>query len=477
VTALESGAGGDDLVGQDADTGVIGVGNAVGGAEVNFAGTDGDRRLTGVAAGTADNDAVNLGQLKNVQGDVEVNAAAIGDNLSKIETNAAEIGNNTTAIAEQTNLISGLDGRVTDNTRRIGLLESGAGGDDLVGQDPVSGQIGVGTGTGGSEVSFAGTDGDRRLTGVAAGHDDSDAVNVAQLKAVGLVDDTGKVMEAVTYDSASTADGERMVSFDGAAGTVLNNVADGLIAIGSRQAVNGGQLARIRDELQGQVSGLEDRVSDLESGTQNPGPGPGEPGAGPGEPGHGGEGEGSTAIGTGASAGGKGSTAIGAGASASADGSVAIGEGSVAEREGSVSVGSEGAERQITNVAAGTADTDAANVGQMKQANAETLSAAKDYTDQRIDDMWSSLGGRIDEVERQANKGIAASAALVMTTPYMPGRVTLNAGVASYQGETALGVGVSRWSENGRINFNAGVSAARGDAPLFRVGVGIIFGD
>jgi autotransporter adhesin len=53
--------------------------------------------------------------------------------------------------------------------------------------------------------------------------------------------------------------------------------------------------------------------------------------------------------------------------------------------------------------------------------------------------------------------------------------VTVNAGVANYRGESALGVGVSRWSDNGRVNVNAGVSAAEGDKPIVRVGIGLIF--
>ena len=47
--------------------------------------------------------------------------------------------------------------------------------------------------------------------------------------------------------------------------------------------------------------------------------------------------------------------------------SVALGYNSVADRANTVSVGSKGNERQITNVAAGTEDTDAVNVGQLNE--------------------------------------------------------------------------------------------------------------
>ena len=65
--------------------------------------------------------------------------------------------------------------------------------------------------------------------------------------------------------------------------------------------------------------------------------------------------------------------AIGNGASVSAEGGVALGIGSVADRANAVSVGSTGANRQIINVAAGTEDTDAVNVSQLKDVKAEAL--------------------------------------------------------------------------------------------------------
>ena len=61
-----------------------------------------------------------------------------------------------------------------------------------------------------------------------------------------------------------------------------------------------------------------------------------------------------------------GSAAYGPGARADGANSVALGTGSIADRANTVSIGMPGSERQITNVAAGTADTDAATVGQLK---------------------------------------------------------------------------------------------------------------
>ncbi|MCW0438494.1 hypothetical protein NB723_003458 [Xanthomonas sacchari] len=50
--------------------------------------------------------------------------------------------------------------------------------------------------------------------------------------------------------------------------------------------------------------------------------------------------------------------------------SVALGAGSVAERDNTVSIGAAGAERQLTNLAAGTMDTDAVNLAQLRNVAA-----------------------------------------------------------------------------------------------------------
>ena len=76
---------------------------------------------------------------------------------------------------------------------------------------------------------------------------------------------------------------------------------------------------------------------------------------------------------------------LGHNAKVTGEGGVALGAGSVADRANAVSVGSKNANRQIINVAAGTADTDAVNVSQLKEAKAEagkhtTLSDGKNTT-------------------------------------------------------------------------------------------------
>ncbi|WP_309923538.1 YadA-like family protein [Caballeronia sp. LZ033] len=163
----------------------------------------------------------------------------------------------------------------------------------------------------------------------------------------------------------------------------------------------------------------------------------------------------SLAIGNDSLASGARSSAVGNGAVASAANSVALGADSLADRENTVSVGSARHERQITNVAPGTAATDAVNLGQMNNA-------------------IGGVNSRIDDVDRVARRGIASAAALNIVTPYLPGRTTVNAGLASYRGQSALGIGLSRWNQKGTVNYNLGVSTAGGNSTIVRVGIGIV---
>ena len=81
-------------------------------------------------------------------------------------------------------------------------------------------------------------------------------------------------------------------------------------------------------------------------------------------------GDSSLALGDYAEARGKNSVALGIGAYSTANNSVALGRNSLAKEENVVSIGNDDAKitRRLVNMAAGVADTDAVNVGQMKDA-------------------------------------------------------------------------------------------------------------
>jgi len=447
---------------------------------------------------------------KTVAG-VEEAMTGLDDRITTVDTKITGITNNYTQLAGDVlkwNGKAGADGAYTaahgtQTESRIANVADAIDTKDAVNKgqmDKALAEVATGNnplavtydGSDESTLTLGGTDATKpvQLKNVANAVDDNDAVNLSQLKSAGLFDKEGKALDAVVYDANSQ---KATVTFGGANGTVLNNVADGQVSEGSRQAVNGGQLYQLKTELRESITNIDSRVTNIEhsgGGTGgnadyiqvNP------QGAGIARPTP--ANAGSTAgiaVGYSASASGEGASAMGDNAVAQAKDSVAIGNSStvtetavnsvalgnnsVADTANTVSIGSAGNERTISHLARGNADTDAATMGQMH----ETLTEAKAYADSRLNDVWQDVGEQIDEVNRQANRGIAAASALINVTPYVPGHTTVNAGVANYRGETALGVGVSRWSENGRVNFNAGVSAAQNDDPILRVGVGYIF--
>ncbi|WP_230941652.1 YadA family autotransporter adhesin [Burkholderia cepacia] len=404
------------------------------------------------------------------------------------------------ALTTTNNKVTDVTNRVTTTEGNISTLQQQIkdGTTGLVQQAGAGANLTVGMNSGGTAVNFTGTDGARQLKGVANGTDDHDAVTLAQLKATGLVDKDGKSLGALVYDDLTL----KNVTLGGVGGTHLNNVAPGMIGAGSMQAINGGQLYDMQQQFAQQFNSLDNRVSKMEEGGGSGGGGgvePGTGGAGSIVVGDGADasganssalgqgavasgdkssvlgqgaqatGQNTTAVGQGAAASGSGSTAMGQGANASAanstalgqgahasaanstalgqganatgKNSVALGAGSVASRDNSVSVGAPGAERQITNVADGTAPTDAAN---MRQLNA--------------------VRGQMGDVARKAYSGIAAATALTMIPDVDQGK-TIAVGLAggSYQGYAASAVGFSaRITQNLKIKGGVGFSGAGG---------------
>src|SRR5690606_24580195 len=183
----------------------------------------------------------------------------------------------------------------------------------------------------------------RQITNVAAGTEGTDAVNLDQLNAVAdAAGQTGRHFQAEGAGVA-TVDGVRTVAAgDGAVASQANAVALGAHSLASGLS---GTATGYRAQATGTRSTATGAKS-LASGLN------------------------ATATGFGSRATGVASTAIGYGAYASGNNSIAIGVLSEADRADSLSVGSAGAERQIVHVAAGTAPTDAANMGQLGAAAA-----------------------------------------------------------------------------------------------------------
>jgi len=440
------------------------VASSTGGASVDFTGTAGARELLGVAAGTTNTSAVNLGQLSPVVASLGGGAQVNADGSITSPTYHMQGGTQTTVGGALDTLDTNLSSLETAiNNGSIGLVT----------QDPTSRDVLVGAATDGLRVNMAGTAGNRVVTGVAAGAVNAasvDAVNGSQLCAsatstaaalgggasvnadgtvsapsygvggttvsnvgaaitnidgrvtqntsdiaslqntVGTM--SGSVANAVSYDS-SAHNQVTLGGLSGAPAVKLTNLQDGELSSTSTDAVTGAQLWDTNQQL-----------SDLTQSMQNQQR----------------SGSSSIAVNTGgqpaAPATGNNAIAIGGGAQASGDNSVAIGSGSVADEANTVSVGSQGNERRITNVANGTAPTDAVNLGQMQSA--------------------------IGDTARAAYSGVAAATALTMIPEVDPGK-TLAVGVAggTYKGYQAAAVGASaRITQNLKIKVGAGVSGS-----------------
>ena len=114
------------------------------------------------------------------------------------------------------------------------------------------------------EVSVGAPGAERQITNVAPGSAPTDAVNVAQLQ--NLAD------AALRYDSPA----QDRVTLGGAGGTVIDNVAPGALAPGSREAVNGAQL----HATNGQVATNTVAIASLTALVGTPGSGGGAIGTG-----------------------------------------------------------------------------------------------------------------------------------------------------------------------------------------------------
>ena len=283
------------------------------------------------------------------------------------------------------------------------------------------------------EFSVGSEDGQRQITNVAAGSADTDAVNVGQLK-----------------------------------------VTDAQVSQNTQSITN----------LNTQVTNLDTRVTNIENGIGDIVT------------------TGSTKYfktntdGADANAQGKDSVAIGSGSIAAADNSVALGTGSVADKENTISVGSSTNQRRITNVAAGVNATDAVNVSQLKSSEAggvrydtkadgsidysnitlgggnggttrisnvsagvnnndavnyaqlkQSVQETKQYTDQRMVEMDNKLS----KTESKLSGGIASAMAMTgLPQAYTPGASMASIGGGTYNGESAVALGVSMVSANGR---------------------------
>ena len=115
--------------------------------------------------------------------------------------------------------------------------------------------------------------------------------------------------------------------------------------------------------------------------------------------------------------------------------------------------------RQVTYVAAGSQDTDAVNVAQLKAVNAN-VSADMQQLDQRFENRFNEqahqFNNRIDNVEKDAQAGIAMAIATAgLPQAYLPGKSMFAVGAGTYRGEQGYAMGVSHITDGGHWMLKA----------------------
>ncbi|MGM8887709.1 hypothetical protein ACS8FD_17425, partial [Psychrobacter sp. 1U2] len=255
------------IVRQDAGTGAITVGAQTGGTSVDFTNSAGDdRQLTGVAAGTADNDAVNVGQLNTTNSNVATNASNITDNDNRSAGNLAALGGNaaydaatdtytapTYTLDDGTNTgsnttvnnvggaLSNLDTRTTTNTTDIakGFDISAAGGTN----DNV--QLG-------ESVNFTNTDGNLVVTNTVdngINYDLAENISVTQATIGDATNNTVLTSTATGLDVG---------------GDKITNLSNGTVVAGSSDAVTGDQLNTTNQNVAANRTDIDTNTSDID---------------------------------------------------------------------------------------------------------------------------------------------------------------------------------------------------------------------
>ena len=113
----------------------------------------------------------------------------------------------------------------------------------------------------------------------------------------------------------------------------------------------------------------------------------------------------------------------------------------------------------LHNVAAGTAATDAVNVGQLQTSMQNAVAQANTYTDQQLSRAVSAMNFDVRQVRRDANAGTSAAlAAAGLPQPTEPGRTMIAIGGGTYRGQTAIAFGASTFLDDGHSMFRLGAT-------------------
>lgn len=461
------------------------------------------------------NQSISIGTGNIVNGD---NSGAFGDPNTINGNNSYSVGNNNTIDSDDTFVLGNGITANQNGSVVLGLGSAATTGAGIVGYRAAGNAAITATTstTGAVAVGDAANGVYRQVTGVAAGTADSDAVNVSQLKSVSdALESSNEALSnaAVQYDTNpdDTVNKGSITLGGGAAGTTITNVNGGAINAGSADAINGGQLYNLGNDVAGIIGGdaaiddegnltatniggtgannLNDAIAAVNNGN-----------AQANEDIQANTDRLDTGLSFSADSGDDVNKSVGNSTALKFEGSDNItttttDSGIKFDLSGNINVDSVTADtittgnttvntngvtiangpsmtteginaggKTITGVADGLNPTDAVNFGQ--------LSAL----DGKLSNSVNELGYKINEVEDDANAGISAAMAMSsLPQAYIPGKSMIGGGVATYNGESAVAIGLSKVSDNGRwvmkINGTADTQGNAGGA----IGAGFHF--
>ncbi|KMU67401.1 Autotransporter adhesin [Stenotrophomonas maltophilia] len=401
-----------------------------------------------------------------------------------VGTHAKSLGRNSVAVGRASTVHEGSEnGFALGVGAEVGIAEGGARGGVAIGAGAkvgkgADGSLAIGEGSQANEAgvaSFGSATAYRRLVNVARGTADHNATTVSQLKdslatlggGAGL-DGNGSIiaptyavqggtqntvedalmaldgavitagrradkvesqLSSIFQDSPSArADGMSQIALNGVNGMVLTNLADGRVAPGSRDAVNGGQLHSMQQQLNGRMDGLEQRIDDAPppralASSSVPKP--------------------------------------------QAEDTPVVPEGKDSQQVASVGEGDKPTPQPKAN-------KDDSPKPQVDTAELEKMLArANEYTDGAI----SNFERRLDKMDKRFNRMAAMSSAqtaMAMNTAGLATYNRLGAGVGYSEGESAMAVGYQRvLNEKGSATFSLNGAFTNSGERSMGVGVGI----
>ncbi len=363
----------------------------------------------GAGSRAAGADSVALGLVSRTEV-AAVRSVAIGMGAIATEADTASFGNS----RYQRRLVNVANGRNTNDAATIGQLRGALS--TLGGNIDANGNV--------TTPGFT-VQGQHQSTV----NDALTTLDAAVVTTGSRVDRVETQLRSVFQETPSTrSDGTAQLTLVGANGMVISNVANGLVAAGSREAVNGGQLHAVQQQLNGRMDGLEQRVD-------------GQPQ--------------SRAVAT---------------ASAAPTEQVTP----TPEASDSPQVASAGEGTSPTPQPKSKQDDTPSPTPQVDTAELEKMLArANEYTDGAI----SNFERRLDKMDKRFNRMAAMSSAqtaMAMNTAGLATYNRLGAGVGYAEGESAMAVGYQRvLNDKGSATFSLNGAFTNSGERSMGVGVGI----